>query len=306
MKLLLTGGTGFLGRAVLAEIARRNHDYQAGIQVRNLTRQPDLPPPHYLYDPNSVFGLTEAVEEWLPDVVIHLAAKSTIKEDHNPCGITESNVLFTHRLLHSLPEGCRFVFASSATVYGKNASRSYPVDECAPFAPDSAYAATKVAGEALVAAYTSMGRVRGISLRLVANAGPGSTHGLVHDVVRKLKSDSPTLDLIGDAPGSCKPLAFVGDTANAILYFALTKDHMTFPFNVSPPDSISVQRVAEVCMEELGIRKPVKWLGWAVNWKGDSPVVNVKNGASIRSGFRYRYRTSETGLRAALQDIKRE
>jgi UDP-glucose 4-epimerase len=217
-----------------------------------------------------------AMRVWKPEVVFHMGAISIVKENAaDPCRISRINVLGTHHLLAHAPEGCRFVFASSATVYD-GGSRWLPCKENDPFWPSSVYAATKIAGESLVKAYTELGRVKGISLRCVAGVGWGATHGLVYDLIRKLYS-CPELHLIGEAPGSIKPYMLADDVAGAFSYFGFGAVDEYRPVNIAPGDSVSVEEVAHAVMDAIGINKPIVWDGWGVNWAGDVPEVFVDN-----------------------------
>jgi nucleoside-diphosphate-sugar epimerase len=154
-----------------------------------------------------------------PQTVFHLAGDAIVREDVDfPTDVTWSNVLPTHNLLAYCPEGCRFVLASSATVYG--AGLAHGSCEYDATRPNSIYGATKVAAEALVDAYTRLGRVKGVSLRLVANVGYGASHGVLRDIMFKLLSGSASLALLGDAPGSSKPYLHVSDTTGALLTWA--------------------------------------------------------------------------------------
>jgi UDP-glucose 4-epimerase len=306
VNILLTGGTGSIGRYVLPRLVRERHS------VVVLSRSGDsewlLPNGREsrvwrcnLLDEAEV---RNALWRAQPEVILHLGAHSTTKGENDPCRITRVNVLGTHHLLSFAPDGCRFVFASSATVYGDNTSRSMPGYEGLALTPTSPYGATKAAGEALVGAYTALEKVRGVSLRLVANAGAGATHGLVMDLARKLMGPREELELIGDAPGSCKPFLYVEDAVAAILHFAFTSPHRG-PVNISPLDSITVEEVAEIALEEIA-RKPVRWLGAKATWAGDNRQVHVNPRLAHGLGWRPRYGRSADAVRAAFKDIRKE
>jgi UDP-glucose 4-epimerase len=129
--------------------------------------------------------------------------------------------------------------------------------------------------ECLVREYTRLERVRGISLRFVANCGPHSSHGLIHDIVKKLRSDTKELELLGDYPGSVKPFCYVKDTCQAIIS-ALNSSY-NGPINICTSQVLSVYQVANIVMKELGINKPIKWLGEESNWEGDDLQVCCSN-----------------------------
>lgn len=308
MNVLVTGGTGGIGKYLLPLLTRERHS------VVVLSRKGD---PHWLLPAGREVQhwkcnlqdeaeIRNALWRAQPEVILHLGAHSTTKaEADRPCRISQVNVLGTHHLLAHAPAGCRFVLASSATVYGDNTSRSMPAHEGLAPSPTSAYGATKAAAEALVSAYTAQELVKGVSLRLVACAGAGFSHGLIRDVVRKLSLETPSLELFGDAPGSCKPFLHARDAAAAFCHFAFTS-MFTGPVNISPLDSITVEQVAEIAQEEMGTSKPTTWLGQSATWSGDNPQVWVNPRNAHALGFRPACGRSEEAVRAAVRDMKRE
>jgi nucleoside-diphosphate-sugar epimerase len=161
-----------------------------------------------------------------------------------------------------------------------------------------------VAAEALVESFTHMGLVRGLSLRLVASAGAFATHGLLLDVCRKLASPQPELELLGDAPGTRKPLMHVGDTAAAIVYFGLDFQ-VGGALNISLEDTLTVEEAAGVAMEAMGKKKPIRWLGRQACWRGDDGLVRVSAAKARRLGWRPQYETSQKAARQAVLDIVR-
>ncbi len=310
MRALVTGCRGFIGRHLMkALVSDGRFDYVVGTNRRADGRD------DYGTCGKCVFhevtldvtvgdDVRLAMDYYRPDVVFHLAGVATVRlGPDDPCGnvLFHANVTGTHNLLAHAPEGCRFVFASSASVYG-DAQGDLPAREYYPPRPTSLYAATKLAGEALVQAATRLGGVRGVCLRYVANCGPGATHGVFRDVVAKLKSDDPRLELIGDEPGSTKPYMHVSDTAAATVLLG-TSDYQGV-LNVSPAGSCSVKDLATCVMAGLGLFKPVRWLGEAANWSGDNRAVLVSGDKMTNTvGWVPKFRTSYAALEAAAEEM---
>lgn len=295
MRILLTGHTGFIGRNFI--------DYFKATQMEwcdelVLAQLPDRR--LRVEDEGEVAAFLRQVQ---PDAIVHLAGRSSVKESAISSGdFVRVNVLGTHNLLAHCPVNCRFVYASSATVYGPSrpVPEGYSVfTESDPASPGSVYAASKLAAEHLVTAYSQLGKVCGVSLRLAAQVGRFSTHGLVHDVLRKLRTDAPTLDLIGDCPGSCKPIMDVWDTCR-VIGAALEGELDCGVANVSTCDAITVAEVAEICMSLTGLRKPVRWLGWGANWSGDQTQLRLDN---RRVRHFVRSEASGQAVRLAIQEI---
>ena len=165
MKALITGGAGYVGVVLAAELLDRG--YQVTIvdnflygheSIAHLAARRDLT----LVRRDVREDLTESLRT--VDIVYHLAGISGFPAcKANPTAAQEINVGATKRLVASLSLSQLFVYASTTSLYGKNESRS---DEEAPVQPLSLYAHTKHAAEQLV-----MERQRSVALRLATIFG---------------------------------------------------------------------------------------------------------------------------------------
>jgi UDP-glucose 4-epimerase len=310
--ILVTGATGFLGRHLVQALKRLPGNRHMTLTSRSVDpgdwESAFGPDGGYTYggfrcDLTKADHVRKLMSSAKPNVVYHLAANPIIKPDpDDPFAISQDNILATHHLLEYCPEGTRFVFMSSAAVYGDPPFADDEFGEHCPLRPTSVYGATKAAGEALVRAYTKLGRVNGVIMRGVANVGAWATHGLVHDLVRKAKSKNPRLELLGEAPGSVKPFIYAGDTAKALVQFGTS--HLPFrgAVNVCTDDQITVSDVARIVLDTLGIDKPVYWSG--SSWKGDNPTVRVRNDMLKFMDWQPSYPTSAEAVRYAVKEME--
>ncbi len=309
MRVLVTGGRGFLGQHLVRRLMRE----PSVDRIVRVSRQGF--DSHQLLEGGRMCGqampddarceLTDArqvrslMQTHVPDVVFHLAADPVIKADEeHPFKVSQANVMGTHHLLEYCPSGTRFVLASSAAVYGEKAV--WGAEESQLPTPSSVYGATKVAAESLCYAYAELRRISYVALRLVANAGRGASHGVVRDLVTKLLSDAPELELLGDEPGSAKHYAYAPDTAQAFAHFGLNPGYNRDVFNVAPDDFMSVAEVARAVMDAAGVSKPIRWLGEGANWRGDNRTVRVNNNKARRWG----YATTRTSYEAVYHGAK--
>lgn len=305
MRVLVTGARGFIGK----HLVRRLRQTPGVRSILAMTHGvcpdrwwgPDPVGLHETYgDLTKEKSVTYTVSQYSPDVIFHLGGISLVKENRDdPTYISQVNVMGTHHLLAAAPAGCRFVFASSATVYGNHAHHYRPA--FVKLTPSSVYGATKMAAEGLVEAYTALKRVRGVSLRLVACVGREATHGLIPDLLSKLKSPSPTLDLLGDEPGSRKHYLHVEDAVGAFLHIGLSRSHLTGPINIATDDILSVREVALQVMHASEMSKPIRWLGEEANWAGDNRVVSVDNSDALNVGWTPRFRSSRDAVYQAVR-----
>lgn len=174
MKILVTGGAGFIGSHVVEALLKRgetvtvlddfNDFYDPALKRRNVTGFPNI--------------IEADIRAPLPpqqfDAIIHLAARAGVRPSlAQPRLYTDVNVAGTQNLLEFAREsGIRkFVFASSSSVYGVN--EKVPFNEADPiFNPISPYAATKLAGEALCHVYHHLYDLDLVCLRFFTVYGP--------------------------------------------------------------------------------------------------------------------------------------
>jgi len=312
MKILVTGVNGFLGSHILRRLRQEDRD----MDIVGVSRQSYK----HIWDVTLDGDHTQRYQEvycdlecetmvaalllrFKPDVIFHIAANPLVKEDERaPCKVSHTNVLATHHLLAYAPQGCRFVYCSSATVYGASLPTFQKWEEGDDTIPNSVYGATKLASEIFVNTLYEQGRVSSLIFRPVANVGAHATHGVVLDLVRKLKSDSPTLELLGESPGSIKPYNHAIDTAEAFVKLGLNTN-FTGVFNISADDEISVEDLAKTLMDATGIRKPITWAGKSSVWRGDQPVVRVCNKWLKANGWTPKYPTSKEAVFQAGREL---
>lgn len=169
MHILITGGTGFLGRAVTRELLA--HGHQVTSLVRGVT-QARLDPGVSLVkaDLLDANATTEVIAANPADVLIHLAGRTNVRESFtDPVGYYASNVTGTVNLLQALKSAgsqsapARVVFASTYAVYGSQ--REGMLSETDPVRPESPYAASKASVEQLLAYHACAGKIGAVILR---------------------------------------------------------------------------------------------------------------------------------------------
>ena len=200
MKILVTGGAGFIGSHVVEALLAR------GDAVTVLDDFNDF------YDPTlkrrNVAGFPQVIEGdirgKLPagrfDAIIHLAARAGVRPSlAQPRLYSDVNIAGTQNLLEFAREsGIRkFVFASSSSVYGVN--QKIPFSEDDPiFKPISPYAATKLAGEALCHVYHHLYGLDMVCLRFFTVYGPRQRPDLaIRKFTQAILAGQP-IDVFGD------------------------------------------------------------------------------------------------------------
>ncbi|MFH1202779.1 MAG: NAD-dependent epimerase/dehydratase family protein [Candidatus Omnitrophota bacterium] len=222
MRVLITGGGGFLGSNVVKFLLEKK------IQVRafDLAGQFEQSLPAkdaeiYKGSIMDVNALSNAMRGC--DCLIHLAAMLGVERTENKkLDCLEININGTLSMLEACVKNGvkKIIFASSSEVYGEPSK--VPIDEAHPLNPRSTYAVTKLAGEEYVKAYSARYGFSYSILRFFNIYGPGQVAEFV--IPRYIKSvisgDSPTI--YGDGK-QIRSFCHVKDTAGGV-WLALVKD----------------------------------------------------------------------------------
>lgn len=174
MKILVTGGCGFIGGKLCRALVRE------GFEVFSLMHEGDSDP----YPPITPVRWSEA-RDLKFDMCYHQAANNDTM-DENLASMAESNVLMPSSLFESLRKnGCRkFVYASSTAVYG-NSPRPYT--ELSAVEPLNAYAESKLAFEDFAEDFARETGLTVLGLRYCNVYGPGECHkGKRSSMVRQI------------------------------------------------------------------------------------------------------------------------
>jgi dTDP-glucose 4,6-dehydratase len=173
MKVLITGGAGFIGSAVVRHLIRHTSDEV--VNVDKLTYAGNLmslsavsASPRYAFERHDICdrgAMQRVFEKHQPDIVLHLAAESHVDRSiDGPSAFVETNVVGTYVLLEvarsywaRLPahrrERFRFHHVSTDEVYGDLAGSEALFTETTAYSPSSPYSATKAASDHLVRAW---------------------------------------------------------------------------------------------------------------------------------------------------------
>jgi GDP-4-dehydro-6-deoxy-D-mannose reductase len=184
LRILITGAGGFVGKALISQLQT---DF-SGVEITGFYR--DHTSAMFVSTPFFKAQIVDLVSADLagvlatakPDVVIHLAAMSSVQQSLGAGGLTfEENLTAGLRLIKAMtaaaPEAA-LVFASSGEVYGRSFLTSPVATETTPISPNNAYARSKAALEfAIEDMFAPNGRA--IVLRLFNHFGPGQDERFV-------------------------------------------------------------------------------------------------------------------------------
>jgi UDP-glucose 4-epimerase len=277
MRVLVTGGAGYIGSVIAAHLLECGHDV---VVVDNLSRgHRDAVPegvPFIETDLADTSALCRAFATRRIDAVVHLAAFALVGESMNDPGrYYRNNVGGGLSLLDAMASSgvSQLVFSSSCAVYGEPGK--LPIDESVPTAPTSPYGETKLAFERAMSWWRRACGLRFVSLRYFNAAGATSRHAERHDpethliplVLQAAAGLQPHVTIFGtDYPtpdGTCvRDYIHVSDLARAHLLaldaLASGKSHGDV-YNLGCGGAgHSVRTVISVAREVTGREIPVK------------------------------------------------
>lgn len=241
--------------------------------------------------------------------VIHLASNPDIAAAAtNPAIDFDQGTLLTHCVAEAsrLASTDLVLYASGSGVYGE-LGEIEGHEEIGQMVPVSTYAASKLAGEALLSAYAHMFGVRAIAYRFGNVVGPRQTHGVGFDFLRKLKRDPTRLEILGDGSQS-KSYVHVSDVVSAVLLAAQRSTKPFDVFNVATLDYVTVSEIATMAIKLAGLKETsvrLAYGGGDRGWKGDVPIVRLSSAKIRELGWANRYSCYEA-LQHSLTEMLEE
>jgi UDP-glucose 4-epimerase len=208
------------------------------------------------------------------EFVFHLAANADVRfGTEHPRRDLEQNTIVTNNVLEAMRKNgiSKIAFASTGSVYGD--ATVIPTPENAPFPiQTSLYAASKMAGEGLIAAYCGGFGFQSWIFRFVSILGERYTHGHVFDFYRKLKQNPSRLKVLGNG-NQRKSYLYIQDCIDAML-FALEKSNESVNvLNLGVDGYCEVNDSIGWICEELGVTPKLEYSGGDRGWIGDNPFI---------------------------------
>ncbi len=236
-------------------------------------------------------------------VVIHLASNPDIaRAATEPAVDFDEGTLLTHHVVEAMRHTGteRILYASGSGVYGDLGEVEAHEDR-GPLEAVSTYGASKLAGEAMIAAYAHMFGLSGRVFRFGNVVGPRQTHGVGFDFVRRLLDNPSTLPILGDGSQS-KSYVHVSDVVSAVLLANEWEGRIFQPFNVATGDYVTVKEIADLAVECVGLDPAsvvYRFTGGDRGWKGDVPIVRIATERIRSLGWVCKH-TSREAMRAAM------
>ena len=279
MKVLVTGGAGFIGSHLVEKLLRDGHDvailddfndfYDPQVKRANIAAVAKDIAVHDvdLRDGGIVAGLFRK-EKF--DAIAHLAARAGVRPSiQQPQLYYDTNVAGTLRLLEAARANGveRFIFASSSSVYG--AAKKVPFSEAEHLTQTlSPYAATKIGGEFLCSTYSHLYKMRIVALRYFTVYGARQRPDLaIHRFTKKIHAGD-SIDQFGDG-STRRDYTYIDDIIQGTMAALKYEGPMFDVFNLGESETIQLKDLIAAIEKVLGKKAKINQLP---EQPGDMPL----------------------------------
>src|SRR5436309_1425908 len=279
MRILVTGGAGFIGSHFVEKLLAVGHEvvvlddfndfYDPRIKHANIAGfAKDVSVCHVdLRESDLVRAMFHREKV---DAIAHLAARAGVRPSiQQPRLYYDTNVVGTLHLLEAarVTGVQRFIFASSSSVYG--------VSKAVPFSEDehliqtlSPYGATKVAGEFLCSTYSHLYQMRVVALRYFTVYGPRQRPDLaIHQFTRRIYAGQP-IDQFGDG-STRRDYTYIDDVIQGTMAALQYQGPLYDVFNLGESETIQLKELISAIENALGKKAKVNRLP---EQPGDMPL----------------------------------
>lgn len=279
MNILITGGAGFIGSRAAKKLLGQGHRVVA---YDNLScgRMENISSLHenrnFSFIKADVLNKAELLSAMNDiDEVWHFSANAEVRAGEKDTEIDfVQNAAATHGVLEAMRKNNvpSIVFPSTSAIYGEAKTIPTPEDY-SPCLPVSLYGATKLAAEALISAYGHMFGIKSLIFRFANVIGPGATHGVIPDFIRKLRKNTRELEILGDGKQD-KSYLYVDDCISAMMLARERAKSGIEIFNIGTDSSVTVKELAGIVIRETGLKGvSLKYTGNSAiggrGWRGD-------------------------------------
>ena len=306
MKILVTGGAGFIGSHLCDVLIADGHNVTV---VDNLVLGKVENIEHLINNPNFRFfkedlnnghAMNMIFKDGEFDMVYHLAANSDIqKGGKDPMVDYQLTFNTTFNVLQMMKkyEVKKFFFASTSAIYGE----TYDVlnEDYGPLKPVSNYGAGKLASEAFISAFASTYHIQTWITRFPNVVGERFTHGVIYDFIHKLQKNPNELEVLGNGE-QCKPYVYVKDLVAGIQFVINNSNEPYNVYMLGSDTRTKVKEIAAMVIEEMGLNASIRYTGGDRGWVGDVPEFRYDLTKVNNLGWKASY-DSNGAVRKAIQ-----
>ena len=305
MKVLVTGGAGFLGSHLMRNL-KENGDEPTALDNLSTGRREHLTDDMELVEMDvRDERLAGVVATGQYDAIVHLAGQTLVSASlADPAADADSNVLGTVCVLEAARQSGvrRVVFSSTAAAYGDVPERDLPIKEAHKLAPLSFYGLSKVTAERYMELYHQCFGLDYVALRFAnvygERQGDGGEGGVM-SIFSRLVAEGKEITIFGDGEQT-RDFIYAGDIAAGVRA-ALTTAQANVVYNLSTQTQTSLRELVDVLSEASGRRIIPKY---GPERPGDIYKSSLSN-ARAKRGLGWKPAVSlEEGLRRTYEYFK--
>lgn len=272
MKILITGGAGFIGSRLSEKLLFNKNNkvyiidnfdpfYPKSDKLKNISEIKKLKN-FKLYETDIVnkTKLGSILHRIKPDVIIHLAAKAGVRNSiEDPIAYFKTNIEGTMNLLEIAKDLKikNFVFGSSSSVYGERSKVPFNETDNIDY-PISPYGLTKVSGEKMCKIYSSYYGMNITCLRFFTVYGPRQRPDLaIHKFINNIENGKE-ITLFGDG-NTFRDYTYVDDIVEGIAK-CISNRHRFEVFNLGNSKPIKLKELIKHLEKALGKKAIIKWM----------------------------------------------
>lgn len=308
MIYLVTGGAGFIGSHIVDELLKKGNKVKV---FDNFSTGKKIFIEHNLSNNNFKLirgdvlhtkKLTREMKE--VDFVFHMSAHADVRsglKDHYIDHI--QNLEATQSVLEAMYKNNvkKIAFASTSSVYGD--AKVHPTPEDYPFEPTSLYGASKASCESYIQTYASYYGFKAYIFRFVSFIGERNTHGIIFDVLKKLRKNPKVLELLSDGTPK-KSSVYVKDGVEAIFKVINSSKNQINIFNIGHDDILTVDQIVDTILEAANVKIRKNYLGGNKGWMGDNNFVHLDNKKLKKLGWKPKLSFSE-GIKKTVEYLQK-
>jgi GDP-4-dehydro-6-deoxy-D-mannose reductase len=257
MKILLTGGAGFVGYHLSRALSGRGHE----VFIADRAAVQDPGRTHLVMQLENAESITSVIQSVRPECIIHLAAQSSVSASwKDPESTLETNILGSVRLFQTMirivPD-CRFVFIGSGEEYGTNCSEDRLFTEGSECRPANLYAVSKLSAGRILELLALRHSARLVHLRPFNHFGPRQREGFViadfcAQIARSEKNQGGRTIYTGNLSAK-RDFLYIDDVVRAYCLVAEAENWPHPVYNISTGTAHTIQSILDFLVSQAKV-----------------------------------------------------
>lgn len=303
MKILITGGAGFVGSHFAAHFLKKGYQVTVLDNLSNGSRQQIagcLGHSHFKFVQGDLFN-TRVLKNAMHGAirVFHFATNSDLRLSARDPGVDiKQNIQATFEVLEEMRRQkiSSIVYFSGSGVYGDKPGSHR--ESATLLEPVSMYGATKLSCESILLAYKSLYGIKPLIFRPGNIVGGAMTHGVIYDLCRKIRRNRHVLPVLGNGRQN-KSYIHIEDVVRAVTLCGRIKP-LAYPvWNLSSGTNTRLDYIVKTILRFAGAEDArVEYGKTAEGWPGDIPVYKLNIQKLKAAGWRPRLTSNEAVVSA--------